>query len=321
MKQLLLKNAPRAGLLIASAISFSAYADPLTFGYTGGLQTYTIPATGNYYILAGGAQGGSGQASPGGAGTQIEGTGYFTVGTVLNIIAGGSGGTGNFGTIWGGGGGGGSFVWTSGSTTPLLIAGGGGGASFDAAGGTAAPSYQEDGFIGYGPGGGAGGTAGSGGLGGTGESGNYNGGGGGGWYGNGTDGLGSTPGSGTGSAGGGGVGAFTFLGGVGGADSVGGQAAFGGFGGGGGGGWQGGGGGGGYSGGGGGDGVGYAGGAGGSYLDSSLTGAGFLSGGNQADGFVQIDSSSIPIVPTPEPSTIALAGLGLAGLAAFRRKQ
>jgi len=57
------------------------------------------------------------------------------------------------------------------------------------------------------------------------------------------------------------------------------------------------------------------------YLNSSLKGAGFLSGRNQADGFLQIEVMAIPVVATPEPSTIALAGLRLAGLAVFRRKQ
>jgi hypothetical protein len=96
--------------------------------------------------------------------------------------------------------------------------------------------------------------------------------------------------------------------------------ANGGFGGGGGGGWQGGGGGGGYSGGGGGDGVDYPGGAGGSYLDPSLTSAGFLNAGSTGNGFFDIETSEISI-GTPEPGTIALLALGLGGLGFLRRRR
>jgi len=284
---------------ITYTANFAQTTNNISFQYTNSVQQYTVPVSGNYYILAGGAQGGSGEVSLGGPGTEIEGSIYLTAGTTLNLVVGGSGFTGNFGTFWGGGGGGGSFVWVAGSSTPLLVAGGGGGANFDGPGGTAAPAYQEFGFNGDGPGGGAGGTNGFGGQGGTGDNGQRNGGGGGGWYGNGTAGEGTAISTGQGSAGLGGYGAFSFAGGAGGADDpINGPWANGGYGGGGGGGYQGGGGGGGYSGGGGGDGTGDSGGAGGSYLDPSLTGAGFVSGGNQADGFVTIGISAIPIGPT-----------------------
>ncbi len=293
------------------------------FGYTGSETTYTITTTGTYYILAGGAQGGSGAQNPGGAGTEIEGSAFLTAGTQLDIVVGGSGLTGDFGTIWGGGGGGGSFVWINGSTTPLLIAGGGGGAGYDGAGGIASTFYTTDGAAGSGVGGGAGGTGGAGGAGGTGDSGLYNGGGGAGWYSAGGNGEGSGPFAGTGGSGNGGGELSAFAGGQGGGDDpVNGPFANGGFGGGGGGGWQGGGGGGGYSGGGGGDGLnpGFPGGAGGSYLDASLTGAGFVSGDNQADGFVDIDTNVIPIGPAPEPGTMTLLLTGVSALGVVRRR-
>jgi hypothetical protein len=308
-------------LMIAAAISSPAFAT--TLDYTGTLQTFVAPTDGTYFILAAGAQGGSAYGGNGGAGTKIEGSINLTAGSILDILVGGSGLTGDFGTIWGGGGGGGTFVWADGSTTPLLIGGGGGGAGYSGQGGAAASLYQENGFKGFGPGGGAGGTSGSGGQGGYGYGGNYNGGGGGGWYGNGTAGAGSPPGSGTGSAGDGGIGAFAFTGGAGGYDYSGQTPANGGYGGGGGGGWQGGGGGGGYAGGGGGDGTDYAGGAGGSYLAGSLTGAGFLSGGNQADGFVEISETPIDINTgnsVPEAGSVALFMLmGLSSLPVVRR--
>ena len=61
------------------------------------------------------AQGGPGDASSGGLGAVIGGTVSLTAGTQLEIVVGGAGLTGNFGTLWGGGGGGGSFVFVSGA--------------------------------------------------------------------------------------------------------------------------------------------------------------------------------------------------------------
>ena len=295
-----------------------------TISYTGVETTYTITSDGTYFILAGGAQGGSGEQNPGGAGTEIEGSAFLTAGTQIDIVVGGQGLTGDFGSIWGGGGGGGTFAWIAGSTTPLLIAGGGGGAGYDGDGGIAATFYNTNGLSGSGVGGGAGGTAGQGGAGGTGDGGSYNGGGGGGWLSAGGNGLGGGPLAGTGGSGNGGGEISPFAGGLGGGDdSEAGPFANGGFGGGGGGGWQGGGGGGGYSGGGGGDGLnpGFPGGAGGSYLDASLNGAGFLSGGNLGDGFLDINTTSIPIGGVPEPGTMALVLVGLSAVGIIRRRR
>src|ERR1700733_8706908 len=95
--------------LVGTPTTSVAMAD--TIGFTGTETTYTITADGTYFILVGGAQGGSGALNPGGAGTEIEGAAFLTAGTQLDIVVGGQGLTGNFGTIWGGGGGGGTFVW------------------------------------------------------------------------------------------------------------------------------------------------------------------------------------------------------------------
>ncbi len=313
MKNIIRKNRYLlAGMLAGTVITSSAFADSVLFSYTGGLQQQTIATSGTYYILGTGAQGGSANGGLGGGGTWIAGSVDLTAGTVLDIIVGESGATGNFGTDWGGGGGGGTFVWIDGLPDPLLIAGGGGGAGYSGTGGVAGFSYQEAGFSGTADNGGAGGSSGSGGQGGTGTDLGFNGGGGGGWTGAGSDGYGNAPGTGLGSAGGGGWGAFSFACGAGGCDDcMAGPFANGGFGGGGGGGWQGGGGGGGYSGGGGGDGSGGSGGAGGSFMTPSMALLVFQGGANQADGFLQIATSQSELMSTPEPGTFALIALSL----------
>ena len=59
----------------------------------------------------------------------------------------------------------------------------------------------------------------------------------------------------------------------------------------------------------------------GSYLDASLTGAGFLNSGTTGDGFVDIETSQIGLGSAPEPGTITLLALGLGGLAFVRRRK
>ncbi len=83
---------------------------------SGGIQTWTVPATGNYTIEAAGAQGG-----PGGRGAVVRGVFSLTAGQPIKILVGQQGGAGS-----GDGGGGGSFV-TQSNNTPIIIAGGGGG--------------------------------------------------------------------------------------------------------------------------------------------------------------------------------------------------
>lgn len=106
---------------------------------TGGIQSFTVPFTGNYRIEAYGAAGGNSSGYAGGLGAVMIGDFSLTSGTVLKIIAGQAGiaGLALFnGDVQqsGGTGGGGSFVVTSGNT-PLIVAGGGGGASQAGTGG------------------------------------------------------------------------------------------------------------------------------------------------------------------------------------------
>jgi Glycine rich protein/PEP-CTERM motif len=291
--------------MVAVTLLFGVLAGSAQTGryvYTGAEQTITL-GPGLYDITAYGAQGGNDNyaSEAGGLGAEMEGQFSFTSVTTLILLVGGVGGLSTdaeFGT--GAGGGGGSFVVDG--STPLVIAGGGGGAGQQNSGANTGTSGSAGGFIGNGGvGGGAGGINGGGGGGGSTEDGDA--GGGGGYSG----------------AGGGFNGGQSFL-------SGGGVVGNGGFGGGGSGsGGQEGGGGGGYSGGGGGGaGVynpdfGGGGGGGGSYIDSSATAI-----ITEESGVTIPDDpgyGEIYITAVPEPTTLAMAGLGGLSLILFRWRQ
>ncbi len=110
-----------------------ARATIIDFGYTGSIETYTIPTTGSYDITASGAQGGgynSAGAIAGGMGATIGGDLSLTSGEMLHILVGGMGASQSYPGGSFGGGGGGSFVALGNSlssSTPLVVAGGGGG--------------------------------------------------------------------------------------------------------------------------------------------------------------------------------------------------
>jgi hypothetical protein len=102
----------------------TAYGGSVTVTVTGGIQSWTVPASGTYTITATGAQGASGDTGfVGGKGAQVSGQFNLTAGQVLQLVV-GQQGVGQ-GSSTNGGGGGGSFVVSSGA--PLLVAGGGGG--------------------------------------------------------------------------------------------------------------------------------------------------------------------------------------------------
>jgi hypothetical protein len=286
------------GGLAALALSASPSAATTVFDYTGAIVDYTVPTTGTYDITALGGNGGGviAGADKGGLGAEVGGVFTLSAGEQLQILVGGGGGMDSFGGASGGGGGGGSFVIAPGNSL-LVIAGGGGGAAY--LGGSGDSSLVVSG------GGGGGGARGFG----VREYGG-GGGGGGGFSGNGLEGSGS----------GLGLGGLSFTrGGAGGAggfaskisdnptpcehpdckgdldpNGYGGNGGFGGGGGGGGiggGASGGGGGGGGYTGGAGGD-VDYVGAGGESYLPSGVTdlyaSGTYNTGGNGADGDVDI---------------------------------
>jgi hypothetical protein len=118
-----------------------------SFGYTGGMQTFTAPSTGNYTFQVWGAQGGAYQSYfTGSNGGYATGTINLTQGQVLNISVGQKGcdnacttfafGGGGW-TNPGGGGGGASDIRVGGASigNRVIVAGGGGGADSSGSGG------------------------------------------------------------------------------------------------------------------------------------------------------------------------------------------
>ncbi|MDO7854048.1 glycine-rich protein, partial [Hymenobacter convexus] len=136
-------------------------ATSVTFAYTGGVQTYTVPAgvTSLAVDMAG--------ASSGGGGGRVQATLAVTPGQVLTVVVGGAGTAGAGGYNGGGastyqdGGGGASDIRAGGTalTNRVLVAGGGGGSGDFAAGGAGGGLTGATG--------GAGGLGGGGGLGGS----------------------------------------------------------------------------------------------------------------------------------------------------------
>jgi sporulation protein YlmC with PRC-barrel domain len=150
---------------------------------SGGIQNWTVPATGIYTIEVAGAQGGMadspGTSVPGGKGAIIKGDFTLTEGDTILIIVGQEGGLHD---TYGGGGGGGTYVTTDPNYSladPHIVAGGGGGGGYTGTDFSNA-SFSTNGSSGGSGGGGSSGGGGEDGNGGTSDS--AYGGGGGGFY-------------------------------------------------------------------------------------------------------------------------------------------
>ena len=141
-----------------------------SFAYTGSIDSYTVPSTGDYWIEAAGAEGGkaTNSAIGPGRGATVGGKFQLTAGSALRVLVGQQAPATTSGSYagWGNGGGGGSFVTLAAASVandqPLLVAGGGGGSG-------AVDNANKHGQAGMAGGagsvaGGAGGTAGSGGA-------------------------------------------------------------------------------------------------------------------------------------------------------------
>lgn len=99
------------------------------FNSSGGVQLWTVPATGTYQITVAGAKGGVGDGTAAGGGAVMVGTFSFNKSAVIKILVGQLGGDANTGSSSGGGGGGGSYV-TDNANNALIVAGGGNGGNW-----------------------------------------------------------------------------------------------------------------------------------------------------------------------------------------------
>src|ERR1700722_10170029 len=267
------------GVSIAALGASAAEAGAMVFKFTGAVQTYVVPETGEYEIILKGAQGGSSSdGNAGGLGAVVGGDIFLKQNELLGIFVGGVG------------------------YSPPGIAGGGGGGGYgDRSIADGRPGRaQRSASAGRGGNGGYGGSGGYGGEGGQDATG-FNGGGGSGLNSPGGDGF-------AGKKGHSGSGGYAYYGGLPG----------GGFGGGGGAGYSGGGGGGGFSGGGGGTGGnkvgGGGGGGGGSFIIGRATDTFGFTGANSGNGY-----ASIMMVPEPSTWAMILAGFSALGVMLARR--
>ena len=231
---------------VGTAAQGGAVNGTQTFNFTGGIQTFTAPVTGNYTVTLFGAQGGNGLNTTGGLGGQATGSLALTAGQTISVYVGGKGGNAGGVMGWNGGGqggldvGAGQHAGSGGGATDIrvggaalanrvIVAGGGAGGGRDATtgvGGGTSGTTSANFSSGYGGTGGTQvggglawtlvrgathGTLGQGGNGSTGYNAAGGGGGGGGYYGGGGGTSTQNHGSGWSAGGGGGS---SFLGGV-----------------------------------------------------------------------------------------------------------
>src|SRR3954451_10459547 len=83
-----------AGTSLLALAAAAPDAGATIFNFTSGSQSFTVPTTGTYHILAFGAQGGGAGSAAGGNGAEIGGDFSLTAGEVLTIGVGGAGGGG-----------------------------------------------------------------------------------------------------------------------------------------------------------------------------------------------------------------------------------
>ncbi len=174
------------GVSVAALAASAAEAGAKVFRFTGSVQTYTVPETGEYEIILAGAQGGSSSdGNAGGMGAVVGGDIFLKQNELLRIFVGGAG----YSFLgYAGGGGGGTFLGNPNKV--FFIAGGGGGGGYgdrSIADGRPGRS-QRSASAGRGGNGGYGGSGGYGGEGGQDPTG-FNGGGGSGLNGYGGDGF------------------------------------------------------------------------------------------------------------------------------------
>jgi len=130
---------PTGPTLAQCQSAYSSYTWTQNIAYfnvtTQGIQSWTVPITGFYNIIAGGVNGGTGYpgsgstSNYGGYGVIISTNVFLQSGNIIKILVGQSGAkspsaNGTYG--YGGSGGGGTFISTS-NNSPILVAGGGGG--------------------------------------------------------------------------------------------------------------------------------------------------------------------------------------------------
>src|SRR3984957_14029147 len=110
------------GVSIAALAASAAEAGAMVFKFTGAVQTYVVPETGEYEIILKGAQGGSSSdGNAGGMGAGVGGDIFLKQNELLGIFVGGAG----YGLPGYAGGGGGTFLGNH--NRVFFIAGGGGG--------------------------------------------------------------------------------------------------------------------------------------------------------------------------------------------------
>lgn len=131
-----------------------------------GIQSWTVPSTGTYQIIAAGAAGGNGFQ-----GIIVYNTYSLTLNTVIKILV-GQLGSYQASTVSGGGGGGGTFVWNNSTGLAIIVAGGGGGGGYNNSVGYSANAVKTNGG-GTGNGGSGGSGGGGGGFTGSGAAGGY----------------------------------------------------------------------------------------------------------------------------------------------------